>query len=233
MPFMWANMSAMGTAESGSLTREAPTRLSGWALTVRIAALLLMWLLLVPCTAFLMALAGVFGAVAAWRVTAVVFLPLVPLTWLLVRRMRHRRPMLALAGVLVVGLVFGLPAWATPGPERLARAEHDVPGPPGAVLIGRDSEGNDWCFQGCSKRLRYYAVPDAETAVFHMEDWAQQHGWERATLDVGGIDGGWCRGDFSLRVYQVDGPWATPTFPIRAAPQETETVIVAVGANCQ
>ena len=200
---------------------------------MRIAALLLLWLLLVPCISILMALSGALGAVAAWRVTAVVFLPLVPLTWLLVRRTQHRRWMLTLAGVLALGLVFGLPAWATPGPERLARAERDVPGPPGGVLIGRDSEGNDWCFQGCPERLRYYAVHDAETAVAQTEDWARSHGWERATLDEGGIDGGWCRGDFSLRVHQVTGPWAKPTFPIRGAPRETETVIVSVGANCQ
>lgn len=226
-------MCAMERGESGSLTREEPTQLSEWTLTVRIAALVVMWLLLVPCIAFLMALSGALGAVAAWRVTVAVFLPLIPLTWLMVRRMRHRRWMLTLAGVLAVGLVFGLPAWATPGPERLALAERDVPGPAGAVLIGRGSEGNDWCLQGCSRRLRYYAVPDAEKAVTQMEDWAQQHGWERATLDVGGIDGGWCRGDFSLLAYQVTGPWARPTFPIRVAPPHTETVIVSLGANCR
>jgi len=226
-------MRTVRTGESESLSRGARTRLSGWALTVRIAALVMMWLVMVPCIAVVMALYGVLGAVAAWRVTAVVFLPLFPLTWLLVRRMRQRRRMLLLAGALVVGLVFGLPAWATPGPERLARAESEVAGPEGGVLIGRDFEGDDWCWQGCPKRLRYYAVPDAVRAVGKMESWAQEHGWERATLDQGGIDGGWCRGDFSLLVHEATGPYAKPVFPIREAPTGTETVIVPVGANCR
>jgi hypothetical protein len=198
----------------------------------KVGALLLLWLLVVPVTAWFLGLVGRLGEIDAWRTTAVVFAPIVALTWLLLRRTSRRRLWLYVAGVLSVLLVFGLPIVATPGEHRLDRAARRVPGPPGGLLVGTDFSGNAWCWQGCPKNLRFYAVDDAATAVRAVDVWAGTHGWHRATLDSGGRLGGWCRGDYSLDAVEETGPWAKPLVVLRPTPAGAETVVVIVGASC-
>lgn len=195
--------------------------------------LMALWLFVVPLVAWVLLATNVVGAFSAWRYTLPVFLTVVAVTWVLARRMRASKALLATSLATALFLSFWLPAVATPNDERLEAAMREIPSPPGAVLLGYDREGNDLCFQGCPQRVLYYGVPESAAAVSWVNSWAEHEGWVKATLDEGGVGNGWCKGDFSLLASKGLPTDRAQSSTREEPPPGTERLRVRVGANCR
>ncbi|GAA4727796.1 hypothetical protein GCM10025782_28110 [Pedococcus ginsenosidimutans] len=208
---------------------DEPAPLTTGGRVARVVGLVALWTSwLLVATAYL-ALSGAAGEVAAWRWSALAYVPLAVPTWWLVRRLRHRRP-LAVAAAAVIGLlVWGVPAQATPGFGRVEAFADEFGGPPGGELLGETAEGNDWCFgDGCPTVVRYYAVPSASATIEAVDARLDGDGWERRGLAHGPAH---CKGDFDVSVWKPTGSLPLPP-GVRAPAAGSDVVELRVGANC-
>ena len=127
-------------------------------------------------------------------------------------------------------LVWGVPAQATPGFDRVDAFADEWGGPQGARLLGETSEGNDLCFQDrCPTVVRYYAVPDAAATVAALDTRLERDGWERRGLAQGPA---WCRGDFHVSAWMPPPSWVPVELGVAAPQDGLEVVELRFGAKC-
>lgn len=222
----------VGTAsEDASQGATSPAPLTRQGRLARALILAAVWVIWVPSATLYLALSGVAGGIGAWRWAAVAFIPLIVPTWLLCRRMRRRRWVMA-TGVGLAGLlVWGVPAQATPSFARVTAFADEWGAPPGGEFLGDAWEGNAWCFSdGCPTVVRYYAVTDAALTKQSVEARLKREGWSAAGTAQGTA---YCKGDYRVAIWALhSGQLPIAEAGVRQPPPGREVVDLRIGANC-
>ena len=196
-------------------------------------ALVVLWIIVVPIGVVAVVVTNLVGTAGfGWIYALLIFGGVVLATWALVRDTRHVRAWVAAAVAVALLLTGFVTMLSKPSLERVKQEASTIAAPPNSVLIGTESRGNDLCFDRCTQRWLYYAVPSAAESVAWLNAWAGAHGWTRATLFEGGRDAGWCQDNFSL-LAAPGGTLDLPMVKMHEAPPGTERVLVRVGALCQ
>lgn len=93
----------------------------------------------------------------------------------------RRSIVLAMSGVVALGL--GLTAWYVlpPSHDRLERVADGIDLPAGMTLAESDNSGNSWCLEGCPEVRRTYELPTGTTYVEARDELVAEfddEGWD-------------------------------------------------------